>query len=275
MARGTRLRHARRGEGCRQARVAPPGCSATSWSSKAPPPTACWTASWPRSHAALNARPDAQALVTAVVAAVLLVPGDVRTRLLIGNLVVLALAVIDWALAPPRVAVERRLPGVLALGQRGTIEWRLRNPTAARGRGRRAGALAPRRLRPALRLPPHGGSTATTHVVPASRPLRDHRDGRAGARPVRARRPSAGEAGARRAAGVPAVPVPAGGRAPHRQGAHPGGGAAIGQGSRRRDRVRPAAGLHGGRRVRRDWAATARSAKPIVRTCNAEQARPC
>ena len=116
------------------------------------------------------------ALVTAVVAAVLLVvPGDVRTRLLIGNLVVLALAVIDWALAPPpaRVAVERRLPGVLALGQRGTIEWRLRNPLSRPLHVAVADELAPSlragSRRAALRLPPHGGSTATTHVVPARR----------------------------------------------------------------------------------------------------------
>ena len=115
--------------------------------------------------------------------------------------------------------IERRLPGVLALGpSRGTVEWRLRNP-AGRGRSaclarRRAGPVAAGRAptRRRSRVPPHGGSTSHAPTIRAgpARPLRHRRasscgsPARSGSWP-RQRRPH----GAGRAPGLPAVPVPA------------------------------------------------------------------
>ena len=116
------------------------------------------------------------AFVAAVVALVLVVvPGSVGTRLLVGNAVVVGLALVDWLLAPAprRIGFERELPAVLALGQPGTVEWRVRNPLDRTLRVAVADELAPS-LRAGTRrawftVRAHGGASATTRIVPARR----------------------------------------------------------------------------------------------------------
>lgn len=91
-----------------------------------------------------------------------------------GTLVVVAL--VDWWLAPSpaRVAVERVLPGVAALGTEVRLTWRVGSPSASRTvRVAIADELAPslqaatRRLR--LRLPPAAHVVAHTTLRPARR----------------------------------------------------------------------------------------------------------
>ncbi|MCB1016885.1 MAG: DUF58 domain-containing protein [Acidimicrobiales bacterium] len=114
------------------------------------------------------------ALVAALAAAVVLAL-DVDRRLLLVDGVLLVLAAVDWALAPrpDRVAVERDLPGVLALGGRGEVVWHLDNPLGRPLRVALADDLAPslrprtRRIR--VRIPRRGRAEGRTTIHPARR----------------------------------------------------------------------------------------------------------
>ena len=104
---------------------------------------------------------------------VLALPVD-RRLLLVDGLLLLA-AVVDWLLAPrpDRVGVTRELPGVLALGGRGDVVWRLTNPLGRRVRVALADDLAPS-LRAATRrvrvtMPARGRAEARAELHPARR----------------------------------------------------------------------------------------------------------
>ncbi len=99
------------------------------------------------------------ALVAAVAVAV--VPGSLATRLLVVNAVLVALAVVDWLLAPRSASfvIERRLPKVITLGSTDEVTWRVRDR-----RGRSFRIAVADELAPSLRA----GSRRFSGVVPAS-----------------------------------------------------------------------------------------------------------
>ncbi len=113
------------------------------------------------------------ALVAALVVAV--VPGSVVTRLLVVDGVLLVAFVIDWLLAPRSAAfsIERQLPAVITLGASAEVRWRVRNHTARTLRVSVADELAPslgagsRRFRG--QVPPRGTHTASTALTPVRR----------------------------------------------------------------------------------------------------------
>jgi uncharacterized protein (DUF58 family) len=115
------------------------------------------------------------ALAAVVTAVVLLLLPEGAVGLLVANVVLLAVAFVDFALAPnPSViGVERTLPGVVALGVEGDVRWRISNPTARSRRVAFADELAPS-LRAAVRrsrvtVPAHGRAEVATTFRPARR----------------------------------------------------------------------------------------------------------
>lgn len=91
------------------------------------------------------------------------------------NAVLLALAVVDWALAPrpANFSVERELPLIVALGGTAPITWRVQSGTRKRVRVHVADHLAPS-LRAAARrfsltLPGRGRGEVSTTIRPARR----------------------------------------------------------------------------------------------------------
>jgi uncharacterized protein (DUF58 family) len=108
-------------------------------------------------------------------AVVLMLPVASPYGLVIVNAALLAAAVIDGVLAtaPRLVEVERRLPGGLTIGVEGQVRWRVSNPTSRRLSVAVADELAPslrattRRIR--LRLPPGGSVGATAQLSPTRR----------------------------------------------------------------------------------------------------------
>jgi len=115
----------------------------------------------------------AVALASAIV---LVVPLGPPIGLVVVDTVLLGLGAVDALLAldPRRVAVERELPGALTVGGGGgEVRWRVRNPTGRRVRVAVADELAPS-LRPGTRrvplvLPPGGTVTARTTIDPSRR----------------------------------------------------------------------------------------------------------
>lgn len=105
------------------------------------------------------------------------VPGTVLTRLLVVNGVLLLVALVDWALAPPRTSfeIERELPRVVTLGSAAEVTWRVRTRRSRSFRIAVADELAPslragsRRF--AGRVPARGVLTASTAIEPARRGL--------------------------------------------------------------------------------------------------------
>jgi uncharacterized protein (DUF58 family) len=95
--------------------------------------------------------------------------------LVVLDLLLLAVAAVDWLLAPApeRIGIERTLPSMLIIGQAGEVSWRVSNPTRRRVRVSVADELAPslqastRRLK--LTLAPEGLSTARTPIRPTRR----------------------------------------------------------------------------------------------------------
>ncbi|HAS13246.1 MAG TPA: hypothetical protein DCS55_22465, partial [Acidimicrobiaceae bacterium] len=75
--------------------------------------------------------PTARLAVVAALAAVAvaLVPGSVVERLLLVNGVLLAVALVDWLLAPrgTSLTIERDLPAVITLGASSQVTWRVRS----------------------------------------------------------------------------------------------------------------------------------------------------
>ncbi|MEY2437979.1 MAG: hypothetical protein QOF97_2815, partial [Acidimicrobiaceae bacterium] len=219
--------------------------------------------------------------VVAVGAAVLrvLLPDSLPLGLLGLNLVLLALVVVDWSLAPApgRVVVERTLPPVLTLDHTGNVSWSVVNPTNRSLRVAVADQLAPSlhasQRRVSATVPPGGSATIHTTITPSRR-------GRFAVSDIAVRVDGPlGLAGRQRTRSVPAVlrvhpPFRSKDEAELRI---------------RKARIleiglRSAQGRGGGtefeqlreygaddefRRV--DWAATARSNKPIVRTYRAER----
>lgn len=115
----------------------------------------------------------AAALVVAV--ARLLLPDALPFGLLGLDGALLAVAALDWLLAPSpgRVGVERTAPVVVALDTEGEVRWRVTNPTARRLRVGVADELAPslraRRRRFRVVLPARAMATARTTVRPSRR----------------------------------------------------------------------------------------------------------
>lgn len=113
------------------------------------------------------------AALAAVAAAV--VPGSVGERLLVVDGVLLALAVVDWALAPRArsLAIERDLPAVITLGSSATVTWRVRTTGRRAVRVAVSDELAPslgagaRRFRG--RVPAGGVLTTSTSLTPTRR----------------------------------------------------------------------------------------------------------
>ncbi|MCB1249747.1 MAG: DUF58 domain-containing protein [Acidimicrobiales bacterium] len=113
----------------------------------------------------------------AVLAVAAVVPLLMRsgTGLLLVNVGALVLLLVDWALAPrpSRVAIDRYLPAVVALGTTGRIGWRLHNTTGRTVHVRFSDELAPS-LRAGsrfvtVRLPAHAEADASTELRPARR----------------------------------------------------------------------------------------------------------
>ncbi|MBK9179230.1 MAG: DUF58 domain-containing protein [Acidimicrobiales bacterium] len=219
------------------------------------------------------------AAAAAVAVAVLLLPLPSPAAIVVLDGVLLALALLDAALAvsPGRVEVARDLPAVVTLGERAELAWTVVNPVDRRLHVAVADQLAPslgagtRRVR--LALPPSGTATARTALAPRRRGRFRPRDV-----VVRVRGPLG--LAARQATRA----------LPGELRVYPSFGSKD-EAELRIDRarilevgLRSAQGRGGGtefeqlreytpddefRRI--DWAATARSSKPIVRTYRAER----
>ncbi|MEA2844189.1 MAG: hypothetical protein QOJ69_1860 [Actinomycetota bacterium] len=122
--------------------------------------------------------PTARLVVVAAAASVLvLVSPWPRTTLLAVGAVLLVAFVVDWlaAVKPSAVRVERELPGVVPLGGTAEVVWRVTNPGGRRLRLRLADELAPslhpvsRRAR--MSVPPRGRVSARTTLNPQRRGL--------------------------------------------------------------------------------------------------------
>jgi uncharacterized protein (DUF58 family) len=111
--------------------------------------------------------------ISAVVIAAL--PIDVAVGFLLVDLALIGLAVADWLLAvrPRTIGIDRTLPGVIALDGSGEVTWRVHNPTRRRARVHLADELAPslragsRRAR--LMVPAGATVTASTTINPTRR----------------------------------------------------------------------------------------------------------
>lgn len=116
--------------------------------------------------------PAAAALAAALVVAA---PGGGVAVAVVLDAVLLALAALDWALAPRPGALEihRELPAVLTLGGQGEVVWRVGNPGRRRLRVRLADELAPSlrasSRRAQLVVPPRGRAVARATIRPARR----------------------------------------------------------------------------------------------------------
>ena len=116
-------------------------------------------------------------MVAAVAAVVVLLSPDPGLGLLLVNAVLLAVALVDWVLAPSprRFGVERDLPGVMSLDSTDEVAWSVRNPLRRTVALRLADELVPslratnRRAR--LRIPGLGRATARTQINPSRRGL--------------------------------------------------------------------------------------------------------
>lgn len=216
--------------------------------------------------------------LVAVAAACLVAPAPLLV-LVIGDLVLVALTMIDVVLAPrpSAVTVARQLPAILGLGGEGTLTWTVGNPTGRALSVQVSDELAPSlgagRRRLALRLPRRGEVTASTVLRPSRR-------GRFTPSEVVVRVAGplglAARQGRRQLPGVLRVYPPFGSRDEAELRVERARILEVG--------LRSARGRGGGtefeqlrewspddetRRI--DWAATARSAKPIIRTYRAER----
>ncbi len=114
-------------------------------------------------------------LAAALAVVVLLLPLDMPWALLVVNGGLLAVAVADWALAPPpgRIGVERVLPGVAVLGAAVEMGWVVHNPTGRALQVALADELAPSlqadARRASLTVPPAGRARARTSLHPRRR----------------------------------------------------------------------------------------------------------
>ena len=117
------------------------------------------------------------ALVALLLAGVRLLLPDVPIvqGLLVLNGLLLAVAAADWLLAPApgRIGVERSLPAVLTIDQRGEVSWRVTNPTRRRLHVVVADELAPSlhasMRRATMAVPASGAATVRTPIRPVRR----------------------------------------------------------------------------------------------------------
>ena len=115
------------------------------------------------------------AALAAVAVLALAVPDDAVVALVAGNGLVLLVGLVDGLLcaAPAAIDVRRAVPDTITLGHEGTLTWRVANPTARRQVVDVADELAPslraevRRVR--LRLPPESAEEVDTAVHPTRR----------------------------------------------------------------------------------------------------------
>jgi uncharacterized protein (DUF58 family) len=115
------------------------------------------------------------AALAAVAVLALAVPDDAVVALVAGNGLVLLVGLVDGLLcaAPAAIEVRRAVPDTITLGHEGTLTWRVANPTARRQVVDIADELAPslraevRRVR--LRLPPESAEEVDTAVHPTRR----------------------------------------------------------------------------------------------------------
>lgn len=115
------------------------------------------------------------ALAGGVAAVVLIAPLGAWPSLVVANALLAAVAVTDWVRAPraDRLAVARDLPGVVALDGEAIVTWTVHNPTARTVRVRLADELAPS-LQPGSRtarlaVPAGGRASAGTFLRPTRR----------------------------------------------------------------------------------------------------------
>ena len=114
-------------------------------------------------------------LAAALSGAVLLLPLDLPLGLLVVDGLLLLAALVDWRLAPPpsSLDVDRSLPAVLPLEGTGAVRWRVSNPGRRALRVGLADELAPSLsagTRRALLVVPAGGvATAGTTIRPTRR----------------------------------------------------------------------------------------------------------
>jgi uncharacterized protein (DUF58 family) len=112
----------------------------------------------------------------ALVGVRLLLPdAPVAQSLLLLDLLLLFVAVVDWAFAvsPARITVERTMPAVLTIDEVGEISWRIGNPTRRRVRVSFADELAPSlhalTRRATVTVPANGSTTVRARMRPARR----------------------------------------------------------------------------------------------------------
>ena len=207
------------------------------------------------------------------------VPGGSAQAIVVFNLILLIVAAADAALAPAPddIRVERELPAVLTLGAEARVVWRVHNHLDRLLRVELADELAPslqaERRRARVTVPSGGRVTATTTIRPSRR-------GRFDVARVTVRAPGplqlAARQGERRVPGVLRVYPPFASRDEAELRINKARILEVG--------LRSAQGRGGGtefdslreygpddefRRI--DWAATARSTKPVVRTYRAER----
>lgn len=102
-------------------------------------------------------------------------PWAVDARFVLVNVVLLMVALVDLLLAPApaRLGVERELPAAVVLGQRGEVGWRMANPTGRRVRAGLADELAPslgaERRRVSMTVPAAGVAEVRVGLRPARR----------------------------------------------------------------------------------------------------------
>lgn len=123
------------------------------------------------------------ALVAALASlAVASFPGDSTNGLLLVNGVLVVVALLDWwtATRPSAIAIERSLPGIVALGHSAEVSWTVTNPGDGRLRLAVADELAPSlraaSRRVALTVPGRARAIATTTIRPARRGRFDVRE---------------------------------------------------------------------------------------------------
>ena len=216
---------------------------------------------------------------TAASVAVLLLPFEPPASLIVVNAALLTLGLVDFAFAPApgRVGVEREAPGVIALGGEAQLTWRLQNPT-----DRAVTVAIADELRPSLR--------ATTRRVRMRVPARSRASATADLRPTRRGRFDPAELAVRVEGPLGLAARQATRRQPSRLRVYPAFRSRD-EAELRIDRarilevgLRSAQGRGGGTEFetlreyseddefrRMDWAATARTGKPIVRTYRAER----
>jgi uncharacterized protein (DUF58 family) len=123
------------------------------------------------------------ALVAAVCSlAVALFPGDTTRGLLAINVTLVVVALVDWyvAPAPAGIAIERRAPVIVSLGERAEVSWTVANDSGRTQRISFADELAPSlragQRRISVRVPAHARATASTTIQPSRRGRFDLRE---------------------------------------------------------------------------------------------------